>query len=331
MVDFTWKIQTRTGHVAAGNHLAEFLNGGCAMIPPLADIVEMPTAVTLVSGKDARNHLNRMLTVDVSNDSILSRKESFICDLNGRITTYQLHVDLGEQILLLHNHSMSEILRKTLTSGIPWNETIEISSGDGVVHRILIYGKKPEKILGELGINQSELHTEHWTEFLNSMISVIKIEDEFSIYEMVIASRDYSKITDLLKNNGAGIGEVNSAMAILSIAGTIDYSVDVSGYIPFNLGLGRLVDLKKGCYPGQEIHARMESRGGIKKSTSTFKTKMQMRLGKTKSTNKERLEIISSQQFGESWFNLLIHPRDISLSSEIFVNTPEGEITLTSV
>ena len=85
------------------------LIGGCAMIPPLANIVEIPTAkIFLVK---IRNHLNRMLTVDVSNDSNLTRKESFICDLNGRIATYQLHVDLGEQILLLHNDSMSDILQ----------------------------------------------------------------------------------------------------------------------------------------------------------------------------------------------------------------------------
>ena len=63
--------------------------GGCTMIPPLADFVNIPTGITLVSGKDARTHLNRMLTVDVSSDSLLTRKESFICDLNGRITTYQ--------------------------------------------------------------------------------------------------------------------------------------------------------------------------------------------------------------------------------------------------
>ena len=98
----------------------------------------------------------------------LTRKESFICDLNGRIATYQLHVDLGEQILLLHNDSMSDILRKTLTSGIPWNENIEVSSGDGAVHRILIYGKQPERILLRLGISQAELHTGHWTKFFDS-------------------------------------------------------------------------------------------------------------------------------------------------------------------
>ena len=305
--------------------------GDCAMIPPLADFVEIPTGVTLISGKDARNHLNRMLTVDVSNDGFLTRKASFICDLNGRITTYQLHADLGEQILLFHNDSMSENLRKKLTSGIPWNENIEVSSGDGAVHRILIYGKHPEKILIELGVETEELHTDHWTEVMDFMISVIKIEEEFSIYEMLVSTRNYSEITDLLQTNGVEIGELNSAIAMLSIAGIIDHSIDVSGHIPFNLGLDRLVDLKKGCYPGQEIHARMESRDGIKKSTSTFKTNMQMPLGKSKSTNKEQLDIISSLQFGESWINLLIHPKGMSLSSEILVNTPEGEITLTCV
>ncbi len=88
------------------------------MIPPLAQIVEIPTSVTLVSGKDARNHLNRMLTLDISKDSFLSRKESLICDLNGRISSHQLHADLGEQILLFHHESISENLRTNLTSGI---------------------------------------------------------------------------------------------------------------------------------------------------------------------------------------------------------------------
>ena len=317
--------------MAADNHSAELVRGGCAMIPPLANFVEIPTGVTLVSGKDARNHLNRILTVDVSDDTFLTRKASFICDLNGRITTYQMHADLGEQILLLHNDSMSENLRKTLTSGVPWNEKIEVSSGDGAIHRILIYGKHPEKTLVELGVKLEELHTDHWTEFMDSMISTIKTEEEFSIYEMLISTRNYSEITDLLQTNGVEIGEVNSAIAMVSIAGMIDLSIDVSGHIPYNLGLDRLVDLKKGCYPGQEIHARMESRDGIKKTTSTFKTNMQMPLGKSKSTNKEQLDVISSIQFGEFWLNILILPKGISLSSEILINTPEGEITLTSV
>ena len=65
MVVVQWTIQTRTGLWLRAIIWLNCLIGGCAMIPPLANIVEIPTAVTLVSGKDSRNHLNRMLTVDV--------------------------------------------------------------------------------------------------------------------------------------------------------------------------------------------------------------------------------------------------------------------------
>jgi len=301
------------------------------MIPPLAEIVEIPTSVTLVSGKDARNHLNRMLTLDISKDSFLTRKESLICDLNGRVTSHQLHADLGEEILLFHHESVSEILRTNLTSGIPWNEETQISSGDGAIRRIVIFGKNPEKLLEGVGINCTELNSEHWAEFEDFMIAKIHNGADFKIYELLIPIRNYTTINQLLEKHGGIHGEVNSGIAIKSKAGIIDLSIGIDGKIPLDLGLEGLIDLKKGCYPGQEIHARMESRDGIKKSTSTFKTNMQMQLGKSKSINKEQLEIISSQQFGDSWINLLIHPREISLSSEICVNTPEGEITLTSV
>jgi len=297
------------------------------MIPPLAEIVEIPTAVTLVSGKDARMHLDRMLTVDVSKDSFLTRRYSLICDLNGRITSYQLHADLGEQILLFHDHSVSNILRDNLTRGIPWNENIEISSGDGAVHRILLYGKHPERVILGLGINIEELHGEKWTEFLDSMISVIHTKGDFSLYEMLVPARNYSAFVQSLKNNGAEEGERNSAIALQSLSGRIDTSVGVSGNIPFNLGLDDLIDLKKGCYPGQEIHARMESRDRINKTTSAFKTQREMPLGRMKSTENSPIEIISSQQLGDSWINLIVHPNEIELDSEISVLTSDGEIS----
>ena len=119
----------RIEHVAVGNHSAEFTYWWLKDDTTISTDSRDSTSVTLVSGKDARNHLNRMLTLDISKDSYLTRRESLICDLNGRITSHQLHADLGEQILLLHHESISENLRRNLTSGIPWNEEIQISSG----------------------------------------------------------------------------------------------------------------------------------------------------------------------------------------------------------
>jgi len=301
------------------------------MIPPLAQIVEIPISVTLVSGKDARNHLNRMLTLDISKDSFLTRKESLICDLNGRITSHQLHADLGEQILLLHHESISQNLRINLTSGIPWNEEIQISSGDGAIRRLLIFGKNPEKLLEEFGISCTELTSEHWTEFNDSMIAIIHNEPDFRIYELLIQTKNYAEINQTLVTIGAISGEVDCGIAIQSMAGIIDLAVGIDGKIPFDLGLESCIDLKKGCYPGQEIHARMESRGAINKTASSFSSNVQLPLGKVKTTENHQMEVISSNQLGEKWISILVHRKEIDIHSDIMLKSREDEILIKSV
>ena len=301
------------------------------MIPPLAQIVEIPTSVTLVSGKDARNHLNRMLTLDISKDSYLTRKESLICDLNGRITSHQLHADLGEQILLLHHESISENLRTNLTSGIPWNEEIQISSGDGAIRRILIFGKNPENLLEEFGLSCTELTSELWTEFEDSMVSIIHNGADFRIYELLIPSKNYGEIIQGLETIGAISGEVDSGIAIASMAGIVDLAVGIDGKIPFDLGLESRIDLKKGCYPGQEIHARMESRGAINKTASSFSSNVQLPLGKVKTTENHQMEVISSNPLGDKWISILVHRKEIDIHSDIMLKSTEDEILIKSV
>ena len=301
------------------------------MIPPLAQIVEIPTSVTLVSGKDARNHLNRMLTLDISKDSFLSRKESLICDLNGRITSHQLHADLGEQILLFHHESISENLRTNLTSGIPWNEEIQISSGDGAIRRMLIFGKNPEKLLEDFGISCTELTSELWMEFDDSMIAIIHNGADFRIYELLIPTKNYGEINQALETIGAISGEVDSGIAIKSMAGIIDLAVGIDGKIPFDLGLESRIDLKKGCYPGQEIHARMESRGAINKTASSFSSNVQLPLGKVNTTENHQMEVISSNPLGDKWISILIHRKEIDIHADIMLKSTEDEILIKSV
>lgn len=301
------------------------------MIPPLAQIVEIPTSVTLVSGKDARNHLNRMLTLDISKDSFLSRKESLICDLNGRITSHQLHADLGEEILLFHHESISENLRTNLTSGIPWNEEIQISSGDGAIRRMLIFGKNPEKLLEDFGISCTELTSQLWMEFDDSMIAIIHNGADFRIYELLVPTKNYGEINQALESIGAISGEVDSGIAIKSMAGIIDLAVGIDGKIPFDLGLESRIDLKKGCYPGQEIHARMESRGAINKTASSFSSNVQLPLGKVKTRENHQMEVISSNLLGEKWISILIHRKEIDIQSDILLKSTEDEILIKSV
>ena len=262
------------------------------MFPAVTRVAQIPTSITLVSGKNARDHLNRMLTTDISNDSIFTRRESTICNLNGRITSRHIHADYGSQILLMHNESESVSLRNNLTMGIPWNEECQISSGDGAIARLVIYGPDSSDILDSIGIDPADLTSEMWVEFADSMISKIHEGTDFCIYEMLVPVAKTSKLQKNLESHGAEFGSIDSVIAIQAISGILDIAIGTEGKIPFDLGLNNVVDLKKGCYPGQEIHARMESRDAINKTTSIFISKQHLPLGKLQTVTKQKLEVI---------------------------------------
>ena len=301
------------------------------MFPAVTRVAQIPTSITLVSGKNARDHLNRMLTTDISNDSIFTRRESTICNLNGRITSRHLHADYGSQILLMHNESESVSLRNNLTMGIPWNEECQISSGDGAIARLVIYGPDSSDILGSIGIDPADLTSEMWVEFEDFMISKIHDGTDFCIYEMLVPVEKTSELQKILESYGAEFGSIDSVIAIQAISGILDIAIGTEGKIPFDLGLNNVVDLKKGCYPGQEIHARMESRDAINKTASTFISKQQLPLGKLQTLSNLKLEVICSKNLDDKWINVIIHQKEMNLSNEISIISDENIISIRSV
>ena len=78
------------------------------------------------------------------------------------------------------------------------------------------------------------------------------------------------------------------------------------------------------CF-GAMIHARIESRGAINKSISAFRSSTLIPLGKQTAKQDIPLEVISSEQLGDSWINLIVHPRDLETGSEFALITSEGE------
>ena len=301
------------------------------MFPAVTRVAQIPTSITLVSGKNARDHLNRMLTTDISNDSIFTRRESTICNLNGRITSRHLHADYGSQILLMHNESESVSLRNNLTMGIPWNEECQISSGDGAIARLVIYGPDSSDILDSIGIDPADLTSELWVEFEDSMISKIHEGTDFCIFEMLVPVEKTSELQKSLESHGAEFGSIDSVIAIQAISGILDIAIETEGKIPFDLGLHNVVDLKKGCYPGQEIHARMESRDAINKTTSTFISKQQLPLGKLQTLSNLKLEVICSKNLDDNWINVIIHQKEMNISEEISIISDENIISIRSV
>tara|TARA_B100001939_G_scaffold307105_1_gene286999 strand:- start:1636 stop:2286 length:651 start_codon:yes stop_codon:yes gene_type:complete len=215
--------------------------------------------------------------------------------------------------------------------GIPWNEECQISSGDGAIARLVIYGPDSSDILDSIGIDPADLTSEMWVEFADSMISKIHAGTDFCIYEILVPVEKTSELLKNLESHGAEFGSIDSVIAIQAISGILDIAIGTEGKIPFDLGLNNVVDLKKGCYPGQEIHARMESRDAINKTTSTFISKQQLPLGKLQTLSNLKLEVICSKYLDDNWINVIIHQKEMNLSKEISIISDENIISIRSV
>ena len=297
---------------------------------PLAEYIEIPSGVTLLSGKNCHDHLNRVSSIDISS-KFMKREESILCDLNGRIVGHILHADLGDQILLIHNPENAKEIRDVLSTGIPWNEDVQVSTGDGAVHRLIIVGKNPGRVIIGLGIVANELEKGHWTEFFDSMISLSSQTDEYTAFEMLVPTRLLQSIKEGLETNGGSQGDADSWLALQSLTGNIDISVESTNQIPFELGFANLIDLKKGCYPGQEIHARMESRGIQARVGRCLKSEEKIPQGKSRFSEGKRIEILCSHRLGDTWLSYCLISTKLDVNGEISIEASDSTITATFV
>lgn len=83
-------------------------------------------------------------------------------------------------------------------------------------------------------------------------------------------------------------------------------------HLPSDIGLGELVSLNKGCYPGQEIHARLDSRGSEKKHIVTITSYEPIALGKSRLEGGLAIEVTSATEFGDRHIALAVAPKQIS-------------------
>ena len=107
----------------------------------------------------------------------------------------------------------------------------------------------------------------------------------------------------------------------------IDFS-DIVGRIPFDVGMDGLVKMDKGCYPGQEIHARLESRGKQKKILVTLKCGKFLKEGEYKIIEGGRVIITTAYNGGkeESLFFGIVPIKYLKMSKLSLINGIEMRI-----
>tara|TARA_S200000501_G_scaffold54089_1_gene44238 strand:- start:48 stop:875 length:828 start_codon:yes stop_codon:yes gene_type:complete len=181
------------------------------------------------------------------------------CDYNGRITDIGSIYKIKEKILLLSSEEMGDKTRKTLIDGKSWDEKCDLIIADEAIGRVSLVSADFQSIISRMGFEGIALERNRVMEIGDmiaiksefpggSLLDVLLPRNQMSDFISILEDTEYSEMSDDRWNF------VRLAMCVPSL-------IDVEGNLPNECGMINRISNDKGCYPGQEVHARLESRG----------------------------------------------------------------------
>ena len=225
-------------------------------------LLDCPHRGTLVvRGADRIDFVNRLLTQEIKKPADGSVARAFLTNRKGRIDADLVVVKLGDALLLdtlAHDvAAVRDALDKMLFS-----EDVSLEPRAATHARIALHGPKAEGALKALGLLSAG---EAWSAVLgDARAEVWRIDElgapgfELSVPRALVASLWRSLVT--FGARPAGWFATNTARIE---AGTPYFRIDFGpNNLPHESGvLGSRVSFTKGCYPGQEVVARMQNLG----------------------------------------------------------------------
>jgi len=247
----------------------------------IAELMNLPCSVSVLKGESSLEHLNRSLTVDTAEMCEMGRLDGFLCNSNGRILDRLVICRLMEELVLVGNYAAGEATREALMRGVPWDEDITVMDGDGAIAHLRLVGNAPNRCVAGLGIDPDDIGADRWTEYGSALLSRVNYHGIDAI-DVLVPTAECATFTVLLEENGAVVPNAERSELVRIELGMLDHREMNEGFLPMEIGLEVLVDLEKGCYPGQEVHARLESRGSPARGIARLRIASEVGVGKLK-------------------------------------------------
>jgi len=216
-------------------------------------------SVTLLQGNDSINVIDRVVSTRIVDSPDSHGLDVLFCDYNGRITDIGSIYKIQEKILLLSSEVMGDKTRKTLIDGKSWDEHCDLIIADEAIGRVTLVSDDFQSIFTRMGFDGVVLERNR----INEINDMIAIKSEFprgSVLDILLPLNQMRDFISILE--AAEYSEMNDERwNFVRLAVCIPNLTDISGNLPNECGMINLISNDKGCYPGQEVHARLESRG----------------------------------------------------------------------
>ena len=272
--------------------------------PPISEFFVRNEAVTLIQGSNSLDVLDRIVPTKITDMPDLSRRNVIFCDSNGRISDMATIYTITGSVLLSSSSSEKETTRRKLVDGTSWDEDCDVLVADNAIFRISLFPSDLSEIKELFDIDLEETSTDVLIEKNDHLF--VKIRSTLgNAIDLLVKYENLEKITSLLRDSGY-IEMSSERWDNCRIMLGIREMCDVRGNLPDEMGLGELVCNDKGCYPGQEVHARLESRGKKIKSICRINGDAPLFLGKQKTPAFGTILITSATFFDGQAFALAL-------------------------
>lgn len=235
----------------------------------------------IVTGKDRCGFLNRMLTQELKNLAPGMAKQAFWLNRKGRIEADLLLVELDELVVMDVDIHQAASTVKTLQEFV-FSEEVEIRDVSSSYLHVGVHGKMADDVLAKLfGLAKFGLEPLRGANLSignQTDVTIIRRDQTGEVgYELIIPIGQAPMVWNALiaadqaishgKRRVRPIGWYAFNIARIE-AGTPLFNIDFGPTnLPHETGILReRVSFIKGCYLGQEVVARMESRGHSKAS-----------------------------------------------------------------
>lgn len=255
----------------AAQQLASFDNPELEMQISTQDVLlcnSSERGLIKVNGEDAETFLQNQLTNDIRNVTDSTHQESAWCSPKGRIiANFQIFKNNDNFYLALSTDLIPHVIKK-LRMYVMMSKVIIEDMTDSVI-QFTFAGKQADHLMQKiLGISIAEDAESIKQGSMSLLRSDISGDNDFSRYDIFIEDLNEAKslwlkckeVATPVSGNGlrylniiAGNPEITEASSEAWIPQMVNY-IHING-----------VDFKKGCYPGQEVVARLNYLGKTKR------------------------------------------------------------------
>ncbi len=278
-------------------------------------------------GADRLDLLQRLSTNDLNAMALYEGRPTVLTTALGRIVDLLLVLNLEERTLLLTSPGQSEAVRQWLRSFTFFQDDIELKDATTELRQCGLCGAKAPAVVAQFTSAAADLQPHHALLLEENTWLLRGAAPTGFGYELIAPHLQMESLIAAALDTGAirAPAELHELLRVEAGLPGAGHEIEAA-FIPLEVGLRKAISFSKGCYTGQEIIARMDTRGKLAKTLVGLRSEQQLPRGGALRTDTRSAGIVTSSVYSPrlGWIGLgLLKPAVASSGSQLRLGNSE--------